>query len=189
MWLDWFWEKIRLHRRFHLNYFIYPLQCTGICASIDDLACGIVGRGDDDGHVSQIQLHAWVMHQEGARDRPLGHGAVKEDAIIWWRLPMTGKLPRTGREALYDQSYLGSRAWRVGDGVGNKGKCRTYVLRPAWKLGSETMDAHEPLRASPTVALNFSGVKIICSALDPLLAREAMFTSNKSSKFWALKNE
>jgi hypothetical protein len=40
------------------------------------------------------------------------------------------------------------------------------------------------LRASPTVALNFGAVKTVCSALDPLLAREAVFTSNGSSKFW-----
>jgi 3,4-dihydroxy-2-butanone 4-phosphate synthase len=43
------------------------------------------------------------------------------------------------------------------------------------------------LRTSLTVALNFGDVKTVCSALDPFLAREAMFTSNRSSKFLGSK--
>jgi hypothetical protein len=51
-------------------------------------------------------------------------------------------------------------------------------------LASATMHC---LRASPIVALNFNAVKTVCSVLDPLLAREAMFTSDRSSKFWGSK--
>jgi hypothetical protein len=43
------------------------------------------------------------------------------------------------------------------------------------------------IRASLTDALNFGDVKTVCSALDPPLGREAMFTSNKSSKPWGSK--
>jgi hypothetical protein len=38
------------------------------------------------------------------------------------------------------------------------------------------------LRASPTNALNFGAIKTVYSVLDSLLGREAMFTSNRSSK-------
>jgi hypothetical protein len=44
--------------------------------------------------------------------------------------------------------------------------------------------AEPRLRASPTVALNFGAIKTVFSALDPLLARKTMFTSNGNSKFW-----
>jgi hypothetical protein len=43
------------------------------------------------------------------------------------------------------------------------------------------------LRASPTDALNFGAVKTVYSALDQRLGREAMFTSNRSSKHWGCK--
>jgi hypothetical protein len=39
------------------------------------------------------------------------------------------------------------------------------------------------VKASPTVALNFSAVKALSSALHPYFARKVIFTSNISSKF------
>jgi hypothetical protein len=44
------------------------------------------------------------------------------------------------------------------------------------------------IRASPTDALNNSAVKALYSALYLYFAREAIFTSNRNSKFWSCKN-
>jgi hypothetical protein len=49
------------------------------------------------------------------------------------------------------------------------------------------LSSYHAVRASPTVALNFGAVKALCSALHPCFVREAIFTSNRSSKFWSCK--
>jgi hypothetical protein len=75
-------------------------------------------------------------------------------------------------------------------------KPKKYGINPGVKFQSwlefemwikdYTVKYHRPykVRASPTDALNFGAAKTVCSALDPPLGREAMFTSNRSSKHW-----
>jgi hypothetical protein len=70
-------------------------------------------------------------------------------------------------------------------------QCRSFYwmqkLNWSWNEFKIKHLVHNKVRASSTVALNFSAIKAFCSALYLCFVREAIFSSNRSSKFGAVK--